>query len=148
ALGVAIVCALSGWGYWALAAQVVVTALSLFVLRALMAKWIPALPKQRVGSKELVTAGMHYAAAQLMTFGASNVDTFVIGARWGASTLGFYNRAFQLLTLPLSRLLTPLTNVAVPTLAGAKARGSDLGDLFAKVQMLISLPVAVVFAVA
>jgi PST family polysaccharide transporter len=139
-----------GWGYWALVAQVLVNALTIAISRIAAARWIPALPKRGVGSSHLVKSGAHYAIAQLLTFAASNVDTFVIGARWNATTLGYYNRAFQLLTLPLSRLLTPLTNVAVPTLTKMQADSSSrsMNVRYVKVQTLLALPVAAVFAIS
>lgn len=147
ALGLAILAALSGWGYNALLIQYVGASLLLVVSRWLMCRWIPALPQRRTGSKLLVTSGMEYAASQFLGYAATNVDTFVIGARWGATPLGHYNRAFQLLMTPLTRILGPLTNVAVPTLTMVKNAGRSTEDYLLKLQVVLVLPTVLMFAV-
>lgn len=150
AFAAAVTTAALGWGYWALVTQVLVNTATLALTRFIAARWIPSLPKRRVGSRHLIRSGVHYALAQLLTFGASNIDTMLIGARWNATSLGYYNRAFQLLTLPLSRLLTPLTNVAVPTLTRMRSQASPtvMNVRFEQAQTLLALPVAGLFAVA
>ncbi|WP_083882920.1 lipopolysaccharide biosynthesis protein [Brevibacterium senegalense] len=146
----AVVAAVIGLGYWALVIQVVTNALVIAVSRIVIAKWKPSLPRRGVGSRHLLRSGVHYALAQLLTFGSSNIDSLLIGARWGANTLGYYNRAMQLLTVPLSRLLTPLTNVAVPTMTKMNADASQtvVNRRFQLLQVLVSLPVGAIFAIA
>lgn len=144
----AVVAAMAGLGFWALVIQVVVLAGSLFLLRVATARWVPSLPRRGVGSGPLVRDGANYAVSQVLTFAAGNVDTFVIGVRWDSQVLGYYNRAFQLLTLPLSRLLTPLTSVAVPMLTRTRDSAGDVVRLLSRIQTVIVLPVAVLFALA
>ena len=50
----------------------------------------------------------------------------MIGLSAGTINLGYYNRAFQLLATPISRLASPLAEVAVPTLRRVQVEGRDL----------------------
>lgn len=112
----AIVSAALGAGYWALVLQTIAAAVALLVQRVLIARWLPGLPRRRSGLRQLVSYGGYLGAANLLQYAATYADTYVIAARYGAEPLGFYNRAFQLLMVPLGQILAPLTNVALPLL--------------------------------
>lgn len=116
-------CAMLGMGYWVLVVQVLVAAAALLVLRVAVARWVPSIPRRGAGTWELVRAGGHIGSAQLVAYAASNADTFMIGLQWGAAQTGLYNRAFELLTVPISRMLGPLSQVVIPTVSRA-AEGS------------------------
>jgi len=139
-LMVAIAAALAGWGYWALVAQLVVAALVRLVAQAWYAKWVPALPRRRHGSAELFTSGAQLGIAYFLAWAASNVDTLVVGARWGATSLGYYNRGFQLTAMPVGSFLSPLTQVAIPTLNAATQNGRRPGDLLLRLQFIVAAP--------
>lgn len=148
ALGLAIIAALQGFGYWALVIQLLAAPLFLVTSRWLASRWLPSLPRRHVQSAALIKSGLDFAGSQLLTFLSNNVDTFILGARWGAGPLGYYNRAFQLLTTPLTRLLTPLTNVAIPTLNQVKLAGNSVHDSLLKLQVVLALPTVLLFSVA
>lgn len=113
----AVLLAIGGAGIWALVAQILVAQFSTFVLRAIASRWLPSLPRRGAGIRKFFNYGGYLFAAQLLTYLASNVDTYLIGARWGAVSLGLYNRAFTLMTLPVRQALVPLTNVMLPVLS-------------------------------
>jgi O-antigen/teichoic acid export membrane protein len=56
-------------------------------------------------------------ATQALTYVSKNVDSVIIGARFGPVDLGLYNRAFQLMMLPLQQLNAPAQRVALPVLS-------------------------------
>ncbi|MET4157289.1 lipopolysaccharide biosynthesis protein [Agromyces sp. PvR057] len=134
---IAVILASSGFGYWALVAQALAVPFSLFVLRTVIARWVPRRPRRGYGTAEIVRSGAHIGAAQLLTFAASNVDTVLIGAQWGASSLGYYNRAFQLLSAPVGRLLGPLTQVVVPSFSQSDLRLQTMYSALLRVQFLL-----------
>jgi polysaccharide transporter, PST family len=45
------------------------------------------------------------------------MDNVLIGARWGDVQLGFYDRGFRLMLLPVVQIVMPFTRVAVPLLS-------------------------------
>ena len=126
-LAVGVLGATSGWGYWALAAQQGSGALWLFCYYLVATKWTPSLPSRGVGSRSQVRAGAYYGLANVMGYLADNIDTFMIGLRWGPTPLGFYNRAFATFMQPITATFGPLTLVVVPTvrkLTGATGSAS------------------------
>lgn len=116
ALAVAIGSALLGAGYWALVAQQLSTSAMLLVGAVAASRWVPRLPRrERMG--DLLKFGWPLAGSQLLGYLGNNVDSLVIGYKFGPEPLGLYNRAFQLLMTPLGQLRQPTTTVALPVLA-------------------------------
>ncbi|MGX9346665.1 lipopolysaccharide biosynthesis protein [Microbacterium sp. KNMS] len=146
-LAFAVVAAALGWGYWALVIQLVAASAALLVARWIASRWIPGLPHRGHGTKALLQVGGNFGAAQLLTRIATNIDTIAIGAQWGASDLGYYNRAFQLLNIPISRVLGPLTQVVVPTLNRARREGQSPMGLLLKIQFALGSALVWVFLV-
>lgn len=144
---IAIVIASTGGGYWALVWQTISNAVLILVLRAFAGRWSPGLPKRDGITRPLIKDAAHLGSAQLLNFAASNADTVVIGAIYGAGPLGFYNRAFQLLTAPVSKILAPLTRVSVPSIMSAQREGHDHHALLLRVQSVLGVPLVLVFAV-
>lgn len=116
ALLVAILVATSGGGYWALVAQTLTQAGIILVVLVISARWLPRLPR-RAPMRGLLRFGGHLLGSQLIGYASNNVDTLLIGLRFGAGPLGFYNRAFHLLMAPLNQLRAPSTTVALPVLS-------------------------------
>lgn len=141
--------ALLGFGYWALAAQIVVSSVSLVIMQAVIARWIPSRPRRRVGTRPILESGLHFGGAQFLTFAAGNTDTLLIGARWGAVDLGYYNRAFQLLSMPMQAMLAPLTSVVVPVVNRAREEGrQSVDDVLLRVQFAVGFASVWVFLIA
>lgn len=141
-LVIAIVAASSGLGYWALVLQPVCAAVTLLALQAAAARWVPTLPRRGFDSSALFIAGMQLGASYSLTWAASNVDTLVTGIRWGATNTGYYNRGYQLTVMPVSSILSPLTQVAVPMLNAAVREGRRASDLLLRLQFMVAAPIA------
>ncbi len=137
--------ALAGAGYWALVIQMQCICGSLLVQRALIAGWWPGRPRREPGMAALYRFGMHSGLAQLLSYFASNTDSYIIGIRWGASALGIYSRAYQMYTVPVNSFISPLTNVALPHLSKQRHAGSDFYPLLWKAQVAISALITFLF---
>ena len=146
-LVIAIALAAAGAGYWALIAQSLAAALLTLLHRWIACRWIPLAPRRGHDELRLLKTGATYGTAQLLTFAQSNVDTLLIGAQFGASQLGYYNRAYQMLTAPAGRFLDPLTQVVVTTLNKAKAAQRDPDALLYKIQFGVGTLIVWTFAV-
>lgn len=145
---VAVLGVFAGWGYWALAVQSLTAAFSLLVLRWIASGWVPMRPTRGAGSRALLVSGADFGLAYGLQFVASNTDTVMIGALWGATPLGLYNRAYQLLTMPVSRLLAPLMNVVVPTINAVRDEGGNVLKQYLRIQSLVGMGSIGIFAVA
>lgn len=114
---VAILMALDGYSYWALVAQQISIALVTLIGLAIVAKWLPGLPKRGASMRELYRFGANTLGVQTLTYVTSNIDSILIGRVWGAGPLGLYDRAYQLFRLPLLQIAAPMTKVAMPVLS-------------------------------
>ena len=116
-LFVGIVMALNGFGYWALAGQQISQGILTIIILIPVTTWFPGWYHRAAPMRHLIVFGSNLAGTQLLGYASRNTDTIVIGATLGAGPLGLYNRAFQLLLLPLNQINGPSTRVALPVLA-------------------------------
>jgi PST family polysaccharide transporter len=116
-LVVGVVLAVNGAGYWALVAQQLLNSALTLAAVAILAGWLPRRPTRNAEMSGLLRFGWHLVGTQLIGYATNNVDSVVIGHRFGAAPLGFYNRAFQLLMAPLTQVRAPTTTVALPVLS-------------------------------
>jgi len=143
-LVVAIIAALNGLGYWALVLQILAGPLTLLAIQSTSARWRPTRPRRGHGSRELFVSGAQLGVAYFLTWAASNVDSLSLGARWGATALGFYNRGWQVTVSPIGSFLSPLTQVALPMLNKAERQGRHSFDILLHLQVLVAAPASVV----
>ncbi|MFF2451829.1 lipopolysaccharide biosynthesis protein [Isoptericola sp. NPDC058082] len=113
----AIVIAMAGGRYWALVAQSLTVAALICVGSAVRASWIPGPVHFGVSVTSFLRYGINMLAAGMVIQFSRTVDTLVVGLRFGPTSAGIYNRAFQFMSLPIQQLLHPAQRVAVPILA-------------------------------
>ena len=145
-LGIGIGIALTGVGPWALVAQLLGTAFATLVLVAVFAGWLPGLPKRGVPIGGFMRFGWNLVAMQMVTYVGNNIDSVVIGTRFGASQLGIYNRAFQLVMNTANQLRAPISNVAVPVLSRLQEAGARYWDFVRVGQVGLGYTIVVVLA--
>ena len=119
ALGLAagVTLALRSHGHWALVAQQLGQALGTLLLLAATSGWRPGLPRRGADMGGFLRYGGNLMSTQLVVYLSRNVDALIIGQRFGAELLGLYNRAYQLLMLPLNQINAPATSIALPVLS-------------------------------
>jgi PST family polysaccharide transporter len=145
-LGVGAGAALAGVGPWALVAQLLGAALATLVLVAVFAGWLPGLPRRGVPIGEFIRFGWNMVATQMVTYVGNNVDSVVIGVRFGAAQLGIYNRAFHLVMNTANQLRTPITSVAVPILSRLQGEGVRYWDFVRVGQVGLGYTIVVALA--
>jgi PST family polysaccharide transporter len=148
ALVLAITAALLGWGYWALVVQQLSQALVLLIVVAGSARWLPRAPRRHTHLGPLLRFGSNLMATQLVGYVSNNVDSVVIGVRFGAISLGFYTRAFQLLMTPLNQVRIPLTTVALPVLSRIGGDIRRFGDYIVQGQLALGYTLVAVLGLA
>lgn len=116
-LAVGVVLALAGWSYWALAMMQIAGATVVLLAMVLLAGWLPGLPRRGEDMGDLLKFGTFLVGSQLVTYASNNIDSLVLGRRFGAETVGIYDRPYRLLMLPLAQIRAPSTSVALPVLA-------------------------------
>jgi O-antigen/teichoic acid export membrane protein len=117
ALGSAIVSALLGARYWSL----IIAALAANFLTGLgywtFARWKPNRPSTKYVDREIGLFGANLTGFTFVNYFSRNLDNVLIGRRLGTAALGYYDRAFKLLSFPIQHLNAPLYSVMTPLLS-------------------------------
>jgi PST family polysaccharide transporter len=148
ALLTGITAALVGFGYWAIVCQQLVQAISTLLLVVASSPWRIKVYDKRVSLKRFFKYGISLLGTQLLVYATSNLDSVLIGARFGSVQLGLYNRAFQMLVLPLNQISSPATRVALPVLARIVGDKSQFLRFVLRGQLCLSWLVLPVFGFA
>jgi O-antigen/teichoic acid export membrane protein len=114
AVPVAITMAWRGAGYWAIVALPLTVNLTQMMLSWVMVEWRPGLPRKDAQVGSMVAFGGNVAASYLIFNLNRSADNVLIGWYWGATPLGLYSRAYNLLLLPVRQLNAPAASVAIP----------------------------------
>jgi len=109
--------ALLGLGYCAIVLQQLTFSVVSVVITLTLCRWLPGRPRRGVPMRGFFRFGGSVLGTQVLGYAMNNVDNVAIGAVWGAPALGLYNRAYQLLAVPLTQLNAPLSRVTLPVLA-------------------------------
>jgi PST family polysaccharide transporter len=133
----AIVAAMAGAGYWSLVVQQLVMAAVALAVIGIAAGWLPSWPKRGADMRHFLSFGWNFTGTQVLGYASRNVDTVVIGNRLGAEVLGVYNRAFQLLMLPLVQINAPATTVALPILSKSQDDARRFAELLIRCQAVL-----------
>ncbi|WP_336033501.1 lipopolysaccharide biosynthesis protein [Geodermatophilus sp. FMUSA9-8] len=141
-----------GAGYWSLVAQQLTQGLVTQVALVATARWVPGWPDRTASIRSFVGYGLPLLGTQVVNHLATNADTLVIGARFGAVPAGLYNRAFSLVSMPLLQVQAPATRVALPVLSRLRDDDRRFRDFLVTGQFvlltLVGLSFAVLFAQA
>ncbi|TWT73712.1 Lipopolysaccharide biosynthesis protein WzxC [Posidoniimonas polymericola] len=103
--------------YWALVLIPLVTAAVRVAMLWGYCSWRPGWPAREKGTRSLVTFGANLTGFNFVNYFARNLDNLLIGWWWGGAALGYYDRAYRLMMIPLQQINSPLTGVVVPALS-------------------------------
>jgi O-antigen/teichoic acid export membrane protein len=142
-LGVGIVTALGGLGAAALVAQLLGASVATLILAVVLGGWLPGLPHRGVPMGGLIRFGWNMVATQVVTYVGNNIDSVIIGARFGAEPLGIYNRSYQLVMRTANQLRTPMASVAVPVLSRLHGAGARYWEFLRVAQIGLGYTVVV-----
>lgn len=74
-----------------------------------------------------------------VNYWSRNADNLLVGKFYGTNDLGIYNRAYSLLTLPLSLVTGLMGTVLYPSLSKLKSEGGDINTEYSFVLRVISV---------
>ena len=136
---VAIILAIEHFGVWALAWREVSRSFFVAVGMWLSCRWTPGLPRKNVKIAELLHYGGHLTLSQLAIACMSQLDRFLIGRFFGASPLGLYRQAQQLILAPIEQLRIPLYGVASPSLCMLQSDRDRYRRYYQRIVLIIGL---------
>jgi O-antigen/teichoic acid export membrane protein len=113
----AIVLAATTHSYWALVTQALVAAILEAFLCISLARWSPGRYRRNVPIGRFVRFAGALVGTQGLAYLSKNIDSVLLGVLRGPAELGMYNRAYQIVVLPLTQVTGPLSRVAIPVLS-------------------------------
>jgi O-antigen/teichoic acid export membrane protein len=113
--GVAIVLAWRGAGPWALIGQQVTAAFVATVLVWRFSSWRPRFRFSGASLRELGSFSGRVFGTRLLFYANRNADNVLVGRYVGASGLGAYTIAYNIMLLPSNQISAPVQEVLYPT---------------------------------
>lgn len=120
-IGVALVAAARGAGYWALVLIPLVTDLIALLGVWILCPWRPGPPARLEEVRRLLAFGGNITGFDFVNYWARNSDNVLLGRFWGPHQLGLYSRAYQILMLPIELVAGPIGAVAISALSRVAA---------------------------
>lgn len=139
--------AMSGFGYWAIVAMTVSLPFVATVCYWVTAAWLPGRPRRQVGIRSMMRFGGTLTLNGVVVYIAYNLEKVLLGRFWGATTVGLYGRAYQLITIPTENLNSAIGGVAFSALSRVQDDPGRLKSYFLKgYSLVLSLTVPITVA--
>ncbi len=127
---VAVVLASLGLGYWALVWQGLVSQGVRMTLAFAFSGYRPGRPSRDPRMMGMMTFGGYLMLSSVVTYFGRNTDNILIGRTWGTEALGYYSRAYFLMTLPTMLFASSMTGVMVPALSALSHDRERMGTAY------------------
>jgi PST family polysaccharide transporter len=147
---IAIGLALNGFTYWALVWKEVARTGVEMMGMWIACRWWPSLPSFQVDIKPLLRTGSNLIAADTVYFLSRSADQLLLGKFAGASALGLYKQAFQLMALPMGLACQSVEHAALPSLSALQDQPERYQRYYTKILALlsfVSIPLATYLAI-
>jgi polysaccharide transporter, PST family len=112
-------------GYWALVAQAVATAITSFIASWTYCKWRPSWYTGWRSARAEIGFGLNISGFNFLNYFHRQFDNILIGWRWGPTELGYYSRAYNLLTLPITLVNNSMGQISTPILSKLKDKPEE-----------------------
>lgn len=109
--------AFAGFGYWSLVLMKLAGSPVEIVATYLVCPWRPGRPVWGATVRSMLAFGGNLTGYRMVNYFVRNIDNLLIGRFYGPLQLGLYAKAYALLLLPLQRINTPVSTVAIPALS-------------------------------
>jgi PST family polysaccharide transporter len=136
---VTIVLARLGFGYWALVFQLVLQQGITAGLSFPLSGYYPRIPRTFLHIGSLLTFGGYSAAYGMINYFARNLDNVLVGKYWGATALGYYSRAYFLMTLPSMIVMGVFGGVLIPAMASLRTEPARMEAVYIRALRFITV---------
>jgi O-antigen/teichoic acid export membrane protein len=135
---VGVVVALQGGGPWAIIAQQLATAVVTTTLLVIRSPWRAGLAFSRASLRDMGGFSGFVLGHRLLYYVHRNADNLLIGRFVGASALGVYALAYNVILIPFSRLATPVQQVLFPAFSRLQDQPERIGALWIRTTRLVA----------
>lgn len=144
---VAIAAAAMGAGPWALIVQQITLSGVSVVLLWSFSPWRPRLVFSFASLRDLGGFGFFLLGSWMLDYANRNADNILVGRFLGSAALGAYSVAYNVMTVPLGRLIVPLYNTLFPAYARWQDDPNRLREVWLRVLRLVTSVLAPVMLV-
>lgn len=134
----ALVAALLGAGPWALIVQQVVASSVSVVLLWTFSTWRPSFTFSKASLRDLGGFGFNLFGSRFSDYVSRNADNVLVGHYLGSAPLGAYSVAYNLMILPLDRLIIPIQDTLFPAYSRWQNDPERLARVWLRVLRLVS----------
>jgi PST family polysaccharide transporter len=149
-LSIAVALAVAGYGYWALVAAAILLPAIMTASAWVAAAWAPGKPSWPEGIGSMLHFGGTLTLNGVVSYMTYSFDRFMLGRMWGASALGYYGVASQLIFTPAQTLNTAVGGVMFSALSRLQNDSVRFRNCFLKGYSLyvsMTLPITIFAAV-
>lgn len=121
------------------------------LLYVLKSRFVPGRPRLIEGFGDILRFGANMSVFSISTFLSNNLGAILIGQSMGAASLGQYNRAQNLFSLPNQNLVQPIAQATMPLLTHLRADAAAYREAYLTLVRTLStflVPSAVFLAFA
>ncbi len=111
---IGVVCAVAGWGPWALVAQQLTIAVVSTAVVWLVSPWRPRFVYSNASLRSLGGYGGNVLGTRLTYYAQESALPLIIGRALGSAALGVFTIAYTIALVPLTRLAIPVGEVLFP----------------------------------
>jgi O-antigen/teichoic acid export membrane protein len=141
----AVVLAVAGTGAWAIIGQQLGAGAMSVILLWSASPWRPRLLYSWASLRDLGSFGAKLFSGSLLSYFSLNGDNLLIGRFLGATALGTYSLAYNLMFMPMWRLAMPIHQVAFPAYARLRSDTARLRSSWLRGKRISSLVLAPAF---
>lgn len=134
----AVILALMSAGYWALTVRALADPLIYSILVWSSSGWLPGRARWDQTTKSLLRYGGHNLAFTFLSSAGRQIDSILIGWRFGSVELGAYALASRLFYLPLVYAAWPLGYVMIPALSRLRDDPDRLRRWYSKLLRIVT----------
>jgi PST family polysaccharide transporter len=136
---IGIILAYKGFSYWALIYRMLLGSVFLFAGNFYLARIPLCFCLKLGGMKPLIKYSGFSFLFNFVNYFSRNLDNLLIGKYMGPAQLGFYDKAYTLMKLPLDNLMTVITPVLHPILSGQSKDKSMIIQVHLKLSKLLAI---------
>ena len=141
--------AVTGFGYWALVASAVILPLVSTVCLWFATGWKPGKIHLHDEVHSMLRFGGAFTLINLIVYVGYNLEKVLLGRYWGASALGLYGRAYQLINLPTENLNSAFWGVAFSGLSRVRDEPERFRSYFLRgYSLVLALTIPITIAAA
>lgn len=112
-------------GYWALVMQYVAGTVSTVLVYWIACDWRPDFRCDWRSARSEINFGLNLVGTSMASWFHKQLDNILIGWYWGSTELGFYNRAYNMLNMPLNFINGPINFAITPLLSRVQSKPEE-----------------------